>query len=461
LSQVSEAIDIFKKRRKFYKSIDVRIAAVNVKDSWYNVRTRVMLSCEKATGLVERKIDVGSFMILFENISADNFPTLLETIDRDEVEVDGVKVNFFEGKSHALSFEDWYLKSSERAKERLGIDWPLDVFRWRAQHNFQSEVMRTLKDVSLRLNCHDPPYEDVYKAIREFLGLTEYQFRAYEGQESICYILLPNYLAMKKCVLQGDKLNFEAKFHPLIVHNDLRLNIIAEGKTTQKLQETFDKKHIQKHRPFKVVKKTMILKDTADIQAYLFLKGKESEGPSDKRYVRNLKTMINPRFVAHETFDVDAVTLRDWLHGLGRNRADDFEHAITILLHMCGFVTEWLGCKGLAKDAPDVVAFCPVPNAMIVGECKTDVFQWKEIRKLKARAEELYQELKIDTYPAMFTCLELNDITEEVETKASKESITILTAEEIDEIFGTALRGGSAQDVLKRYFRFKLTHPLK
>ena len=461
MSQVSEAIDIFKKRRKFYKSIDVRIAAINVEDSWYNVRTRVLLSSEKATKLIERKINVGNFMILFENISADNFPTLLETINRDEVKVDGVKINFFDGKSHELSFDNWYRKSSERAKERLGIDWPLDVFTWKVSHKFQNEATRLLEDVSLRLNCYDPPYEDVYMVCREFLELTEYQFRAYEGRESICYILLPNYLAIKNCMLQGDKLNFEAKFHPLIVHNDLRLNIIAKGKITQKLQETFDKKHIQKHRPFKVVEKTMVLKDTVDIQAYLFLKGQESKGPSDKRYVRNLKTMINPRFMAHEVFDVNADTLMEWLHGRGRNRADDFEHALTILLHMCGFVTEWLGYKGLAKDAPDIVAFCPVPNAVIVGECKIDVFQWKEIRKLKARAKELYQKLKIDTYPVMFTCLEPNDVTEEVRAKALNESITILTVEEIDEILGMALRGDRARDVLNRYFRFKLIHPLE
>ena len=463
MSKVSEVIEIFKKRRKFYKSMDIRIAAINQEDSWYNVRTRVLLSCDKATGLIQRKINFGNFMILFENISADNFPTLLETIDRDEVEVDGVKINFFAGKPHHLSFEDWYRKSSERAKERLGIGWPLDVFRWRAGHKFENELSRILKDVSLRLNCYDPPYEDVYKAVREFLELHEYEFREYNGRESICYILLPNYLAIKNCMLQGDQLNFEAKFHPLMAYNDLRLNIIAKGKITQKLQETFEKEHVQKYRPFKVVKKQMVLKDTVDIQVYLFLKGKESEGPSDKRYVRNLKTTINPRFMAHGTFDVNANTLTEWLHGLGAraHRSDDFEHAATILFHICGFSTEWLDRGNLAEDAPDILVFCSKPRALIVGECKTDVFGWKEMRKLKDRAKKLCQELKIDTYPVMFTCIKPNDVDEQTRTKAQGENITILTTEEIDELLKMALRGSGARDVLKRYFQYGLTYPLE
>jgi hypothetical protein len=125
LSKVAEAVEIFNNRRRFYKSIDVRISAVKQEDSWYNVRTRILLSCEKTTDVIERKIDVGNFMILFENISADNFPTLLETIDRDAMEVDGTKIKFFADQPHDLSLEDWYRKNSDRAIERWGIDWRL------------------------------------------------------------------------------------------------------------------------------------------------------------------------------------------------------------------------------------------------------------------------------------------------------------------------------------------------
>jgi len=465
LSKVPEAIEIFKKRKKFYKSIDVRIAAIKWEDSWYNVRTRILLSYDKATNLVQRKIAVDDFMILFESISADNFPTVLETIDRDEVQVDGIKINFFAEKPHTLSFEDWYRKSSERGNERWSIDWPLDLFKWEVDHKFQNDMSRILKSVSFRLNCYDPPYEDVYKVVREFLGMHEYEFREYEGgRYSICYILLPDYLAIRNCRLQGNQLDFEIKFHPSIDPSDLRLSVIAGGKTIKRRQETFKRNQIQKDGVFKSVKASLVLENAADVQLYPFLKSRENEGPSDIRYVRNLKTTINSRFMANDIFGAGAEKLATWLHGLGKHRSErsqNFEQAVTILFHICGFSTEWLDHRNLGEDAPDILIFCPEPQTLIVGECKTDVFGWKEMRKVKDRAKKLCQELKIDTYPAVFTCIEPNDIDKETREKASDERITILSAQEIDEILKMALRGSEAHHVLKTYFQYGLKYPIE
>lgn len=320
MSKVAEAVEIFNKRRRFYKSIDARIAAVKLEDSWYNVRTRILLSCDKATDVIERKIDVGNFMILFENISADNFPTLLETIDRDAVEVDGTEIKFFADQPHDLSLEDWFRKNSDRAIERWGIDWPLDVFKWEVGHKFQNDMSRILESVSERLNCYDPPYENVYRVVREFLGLHEYVFLEHEGgRSSVCYILLPNYLAIKNCQLQGNQLDFGIEFHPSIDTSDLRLNLIAGGKTIRRHQETFNRNQIRKHGDFKLAKASLNLEDTADVQLYTFLKGRENEGPSDKRYVRNLEITMNSRFMANDIFEASAEKLTSWLHGEGKN----------------------------------------------------------------------------------------------------------------------------------------------
>jgi len=462
LSRVPEVIEIFKKRRKFYKSIDLRIAAINHENSWYNVRTRVLLSCNKPNNLVQRKIVVDDFMILFESISADNFPALLETIDRDAVEVDGIKIHFFAEKPHTLSFEDWYLKSSERANERWSVDWPLDVYTWEVEQKSQNEAQRILKNVSMRLKCHDPPYEDAYTVVREFLGLQEYEFREYEGgRYSKCYILLPDYLTVKNCRLEGKRLDFEIKFHPSIDSNDLRLSIIAGGKTIKRRIETFKRNQIRKSGVFKSVKASLILEDIVDAQLCPFLKGKEDEGPSDIRYIKNLKTTINSRFMANDVFGASAEKLMNWLHGTGKQGSDDFEHAVTILFHICGFSTEWLDRGNLAEDAPDILIFSSEPQALIVGECKTDVFGWKEMRKLKDRAMKLCKEIKIDTYPTMFTCIEPKDIDEETRKKASDERITILSAPETDEILKMALRGSEAHDVLKTYFQYGLKYPIE
>ena len=456
MSKVPEAIEIFKKRMKFYKSIDLRIAAIRYENSWYNVRTRILLSHIKPTGLTRRVIDVGNFVIFFESLSADKFPDLLKDIDHDAVEVEGVKLNFFAEVQHNLTFESWYDKSSERAKERWNINWPLSVFKWSVQHKLQNEIFSIVENASLRLNTHDPAYENIYEVVREFLGLHEYLFREYQGRESECYILLPDYLTIENSILRGDRLDFEVKFHPLIDSNDLRLNLISRGRKVRRLQKKFTRKQVQKSGAFNSIKASLNLKDTSDVQMYLFQKSRESEGPSVRKDISNLKTAINPRFMANEIFGANTEKLKHWLHGLGKRKSDDFEHAVSILFHISGFSAEWLDRGNLGEDAPDILAFCSEPRALIVGECKTDVFGWKELRKLKTRAMQLCQELKIDTYPVMLTCLKQNDIDETTRKKAQSETMKILGSQELEEMLRIALRGGKPRDVLNRYFHYPL-----
>lgn len=463
MSTASEAVEVYSSRRELFRSIDIRIAAVKHEDVWYNLRAVVLLSCDKVTNVTQRVVDVDNFMILCENVSAESFPALLDTIDRDEFEIDGIKIKFFAEQQHQLS-RDWYLsrKSSDLAHEQWNMDWPLDGFRWEVSHKLRNDISRILDNVSRRLRCNDPPYEDVYKAVREILGLQEYALRDYDGgQYSVCFVLLPDYLAIKSCRLQGNRLVYEVKMHSSINPSNLRLGIIAGGKTIERYQKTFNRNQIRKSGTFKLGKGNMKLRDIADAQLYAFLKGRESQGPSDTKYIRNLKIMANPRFLANSIFGADAEKLTIWLHGNGKQGSDDFEHAVAILFHLCGFSTEWLDRGNLAKDAPDVLIFSSEPRALIVGECKVDVFDWKDIRKLRERANRVFQEVGIDTYPTMFTSVKQDDVDMQTREKARNERITILASEEIDEILKMALRGSKPSDVLSRYFQQGLTHSLK
>jgi hypothetical protein len=75
------------------------------------------------------------------------------------------------------------------------------------------------------------------------------------------------------------------------------------------------------------------------------------------------------------------------------------------------------------------------------------------------RAQELFHELKIDTYPAMFTSVEVDDIEETVKTRALQERVTIIGAQEIDGILKMALGGNEPHEVLTRYFPYYLKYP--
>lgn len=438
--------ELFRKRRKFYESIDVTTAAINHEDTWYNIRTRILLSSEKASDVTERKIDVGNFVILYKSIVADEFLKLLDDIDNDTLEVDGLKIKFFNGQTHHLKFEDRYSGHSERARERWGIDWPLDIFRWEASHKLENELDKIFKNINLRLNCCDPAYEDVYKAVREHLILSEYMFREYQSRGSHCYILIPDYVAVKNCKLIGNNFEVEVKFHDSIDINDLRLNLIARGKKTDRFQVDFKGIPIETCPPFNRIRKSLTLEDVAEVKSYLFVKGGEMEGPSDQRLTRNLKSTLNLRLTAHEAFDEVSERLLTWLRGEGKNPSTDFEYSVTALLHMCGFQTEWIGCRGLAQDAPDTFAFCSKPQALIIGECTTKIPDLNKLRKLKERAELLRKELKIKIYPVLFTCLE--KLTDDVENEARQNYITIIRSNKLKELFEAALKGRPTEEAL-------------
>lgn len=439
--------ELFHKRRKFFESIDVRIAAINHEDTWYNIRTRILLSSEKASGVTERKIDVGNFVISYKSIVNDEFLKLLDNIDNDTLEVDGLKIKFFNGQKHHLYFGDWCSRNSERAKERWNIDWPLDLFEWRVDHKLRNELSNIFKNINQRLNCYNPPYEDIYKAVRENFGLPEYYFSEHNGRDSICSILIPDYTAIEKCKLEGNNFVVEIKFRDSINVEDLRLNLIARGKKTNKFQIDFKGIPIETYPPFKWIRKPLVLEDVAEVNSYLFMKGGEMDGPSDQRQTRNLKSTLNLRLTAHEVFDEGAETLLTWLRGEEkRDRSRRFEFAVTTLLYMCGFQTEWIGRPGWAQEAPDIFAFCFEPQALIIGECTTKVPDINKIRVLRERADSLKEELKIEIHPMLFTCLK--SLGDAVEKEARENWITTINSDKLKELFESALKGRPPKEAL-------------
>lgn len=438
--------ELFHKRQKFYENIDVRIAAICHEETWYNVRTRVLLSSEKASNVTVKKIDVGNFIILHESIEADEFLNLLENIDNDALEVDGLKIKFFNGQTHHLHFEDWCSRNSERAKERWNIDWPLDLFEWRVDHKLRNELSYIFKSINQRLNCYNPPYEDVYEAVRENFGLPESYFSKHDGRDSICSILIPDYTAIKECTLKGTDFEIEVKFHNSINVDDLRLNLIARGKKTKKFHRDFKGVSVATYPPFKLIHKSLALEDIAEVIAYLFMKEREIDEPSDQRQTRNLKSTLNLRLTAHEAFDEGSERLLTWLEGEGKRRSRDFEYSVNALLYMCGFQTEWIGREGIFPDAPDIFAFCLEPQSLIIGECTIKIPDLNKVRDLKERAESLRQELKIEVYPIIFTCLE--NLGEAIEKEAQRNHITIINSDKLKDLFETALKGQPTEEAL-------------
>lgn len=445
---LSPAIKVFEKYRHLYDSIDVKASVARKDDCWYNVRTRILLNYSKKAKTTRRLVDTGNFVIISQTIKANRFNQLIKNLSSERIEIGGLKIRFLEeGGKLNLQLNRNYIGNSQLCKERLGVDWPTYAFHHRTQFKLGSYYS---EEITPRLKCHNPAYEDIFEAVNEVVGRLEWGFQPNYADESSCYILMPNYVAFGECNLNGNVLDVNVKFHEVLDVSTLCLNLIHKGKETKRSQVWFDEGSIESAGRYNTAHKRITIKDAALVQLYLFVEGRNKDGVADERSVINRRMSLNPRLVAHEAFDMDSRFLKELLQGESGN-PHDFEYGVAVLLHTLGFLTEWTGYKG---PKPDLLAFCPESESWIVGECTTGIFDWRKLKALKDRATKVANAVKESTYPVMFTSLKLGDLEQGVITKALTEGIIIIPSKEIQNLFEMSLRGTGSKDAFDQYLKY-------
>lgn len=392
-------------------------------------------------------IDAEDFVIIHQRLNSDGFVKLIEDINTDNLEIDGLKVKFFaDHVPPSLRRHDNCRGDSLRAKERWNIEWPVDLYEWEKSHKLYNQLQVIFREIDPKLRCFDPPYKDVEEAIIDLLQLPKYHFQEYQSGDSKCSVLLPSFVAIERAKLEGNKFDITARFHESIDTEDLLLSVIGYGRETSRFRESLEGGEVEASPPFVRVSKSFKINDVADIQLYLFSRKMEKYGSCDQRSVRNLKSVLNPRVASHEIFDEGSSRLLEWLRGEAkRDIKHSFEYSVATLLHMCGFRTEWVDYPGMAQDAPDIIAFCSEPELVIVGECTTKLPDSNKCKSLKKRAESLKDQIGMDIYPVMFTPVmpsssEQND--------AWEYGVSFVTSEKLKELHDIATRGKSTQEML-------------
>jgi hypothetical protein len=112
------------------------------------------------------------------------------------------------------------------------------------------------------------------------------------------------------------------------------------------------------------------------------------------RWLGDPKLSENPRRAAIEPFDPGLEGLKEMLgrlQGKGQ-RTREFEVAISRLLWLLGFAPSHLGMTAQTEEAPDVIAFTPSGNALIV-ECTTALLKSDKISLLLERTNTLRRSL--------------------------------------------------------------------
>lgn len=439
-------LTLFDKRRQYYDSIDMRVAAVRAGDDWRNIRARILLTCERIKYKSQVVPESDSFKIFREKLPIRQLTQVLTCMSKGELDINKTKVTLWASKDGppTLTHEDHCSRSSQLAMRRWGIPFPLDIFKLSRSNGLSSE----LENVSFQLRCQPRPYADVFEAVNEGLELQDvYEFRRWNGHdESIAYILMPNYLAFDNVELKGNTLRVQIHFHRSTDVNHLRVNIIAKGKKMYRGQERLSRSRTRNAAPYRMAQATSRLEGKPDVVLYLFELGGRS--PADEISLLN-EEVTNPYVAAHQQFDPELRTLERWLRGEGKDPAD-FEMSIAVLLHMCGFRVEWTGYDNLGQDAPDVLAFGPRSN-LIVGECTTDLPDDKKIRVLAKRARQLRDKLRADALPVLFLGLSSEESGTTVFQTAYQEDVKVVTLDDLQQFRAYAMRETPAE--VFRYLR--------
>jgi hypothetical protein len=112
------------------------------------------------------------------------------------------------------------------------------------------------------------------------------------------------------------------------------------------------------------------------------------------RWLLDHSTSSNPRRAALQPFDPDLASLSEairTLQGKGQKKGG-FETAVSQLLWLLGFSPAHLGQTHQTQDAPDIVAFTPGGNVVLV-ECTTALVKTDKVSLLIERANALKKNL--------------------------------------------------------------------
>jgi hypothetical protein len=343
------------------------------------------------------------------------------------------------------SFKEYVSGNSERSKDLLGIDWPVDYFLYEWHNNtLQNELTNRKRIADKQVHCHDPPFESVVDAIQSLMYVERWDTAL---NRSHLLLILPTYLKINSCLLDGDNFQTSINLYEAINLENVRLSLIGHGPKIVRKLVKFDKQLEDTETPSIVTAKTQtILKEVSDVQTYLFLQS-DAQVSIDAKLVRNKRSQINHKMMAHETFDVGSEKILEYLQSEPFKDSTQFEWAITTTLHFSGFYTEWLGRRRLG-DVPDVLAFYPDENVLIVGECTIGVPDENKIIKLQERKERL-KSMNMTVRAVIFSKAS------EVMLKeiALPPNITIISKQQIQEMFEMASQGSSTKQIYLNMFR--------
>ena len=428
-----------------WQSIDLRVLAIrDPRVGWRNEGLRALLLPDQALNLTQGLPAHPELLALHELWPIDRLEDLIRMLDVGELSIGGETIHVKEyagGDNQWRPLGSYWVPARDRAESRAktGLDWRTVLLQAYDSSGFPPNWQRAREVLDSQLQVGEPPWNGVTDLRHGFLGQSADD--AVRHDLKWVEVVAPIMVRFgTQNTVEGATLKLQAEAAPRVIGDD-----VVAGLFAMRGDQTLSKRRVafrNRGRSFPkegVIRRVAVPSEFSSIACVLTYRGL----PSDR--LQLLGTVSGTERVQWAVFGATVGSPGELLEALLSDAAsgDRFEHAVATLFHLLGFVTSHPGQNtfGRGGDLPDIIAFAPERNWLLVIECTArDLDYGAVVAKLVTRSREIQSAVpEFDAMPVLVVRKPRDVVMATASSNAIRERVAILTSDEFNDFLQLAI----------------------
>lgn len=370
--EVSEFLGSINGSPQLWRSVDVRLAAINRDGQWVNVVSHCTLRPQRPDQLRPLTIlpHLDKFVALQLIRPIDELPLLIEAIQAGELEVEGVKI-LFSGRSNStpvLGYNDSSAQITARMEGAAAIpSFPYGhtlTLRGTSAGSMIPDFHIVQRRLNSQLRSLRHPWVDLAGVIRHGVG-SSHHLESTSTLHATFIAPLEAKLDKRSCSLSHGELRYNAVAAHREAYrlSDLKLfGTRRDGGLISQSVAIGEKRWRRDSQGYRLV--GMVKVPHAEKITLMMRLGSEDCG----EITLHDQTSFPPALLVAAQALNEAEKFEQHLLGPFSNEGKEFERAVSRLFTLCGFLVEPLGTVK-KNELPDALAAVPGTNILFVIEC--------------------------------------------------------------------------------------------
>ncbi len=446
MSERDQFMDLLRTYHGAWHSVDIRAIALFALDKWINLGTRLVLSKKPVPYDRSDAQRLSASLGLFREVHPlDTLTDLLSQLETGTLPISGNVIHYGKIENNEVKASTLHFSVSiHHRTDRWagpGLQFPTILLQGWGEHlhnllhSYPGAPGREHIDWSLRSLA--APYDGLDDLFVTYLEVPKPTW-GHALEASLIEVVAPIQARLSgECSFHGGTASIVIEAIGAWNPTDLSIGVIAVGEPVTRASHAFTDDECTISDGGLRAKKTLEFNHSTSIIIFLRVMGHSI----DTITLRDPIALLgNPRIRAYTHFDPELSTLREFLDAKGKRPQEDFEIAVALLLHFCGFNVALYGRVGKIEAEIDLIAFSPASIHVIAAECTTgDIDVNQKLTKLSRRVMDLRKTLPdFAVVPVLVTALDNAKITRTDLQKATNEGIGVAASEELKELLDLA-----------------------